>query len=155
MPTLGLVQAGSDATREPAPAAEAYDTEFFRLKREFARTCYDDWLVISSAHGLLGPDETVERGGPAFADMEPADRARWAMDVVTELAATVRRNEYGEVAVLADRPVRETLTERGGLRTRVGAAGATMTEPLAGLGGEERQRTWLAEQLSIRRSRRG
>ena len=153
MPTLGLVQAGSDAPREPTPAGRAYDTEFFRLKREFARTCYDEWLVISGPHGLLEPDETVEREGVSFADMEPAERARWAMGVVTDLAARVRRNEYDEVAVLADRDVRETLIERGGLRTRVGAAGATMAEPLAGLGGEERQRNWLAEQLSIRRRR--
>ena len=155
MPTLGLVQAGTPAPRAPTPAAEAYATEFFRLKREFARTCYDDWLVLSAAHGLVAPDEPVEREGTSFPEMKPAGRARWAMEVVTTLAATVRRNEYEEVAVLADRSVRETLIERGGLRTRVGAAGATMTEPLAGLGDEDRQRTWLEEQLSIRRGHEG
>lgn len=154
MTTLGLVQVGPKSVPESVPAARASDTEFFRLKREFARTVYDDWLVVSEEHGLLRPDEPVEHDGTPFATLPPAEQARWAMDVVTDLAALVRRNEYDEVAVLASREVREALIDRGGLRSRAGAAGASTTEPLAGFGEEERQRAWLAEQLEIWGERR-
>ncbi|QLG62327.1 DUF6884 domain-containing protein [Halorarum salinum] len=151
MVSLGLVQAGPEPARTWTPAAEAYDTEFFRLKREFARRSYDEWLVLSAAHGLVEPDEVIERDEVDFADVKPAEGARWAMETVSELAALVRRNEFEEVAVLASRPVRETLVERGGLESRMAAAGARTVEPLAGLGDEDRQRNWLAEQLEIRR----
>lgn len=150
MEVLGVVQASPTLAQKHAPADEAYATEFFRLKREFTRTAHDDWLVLSATHGLLEPDERVASDEVTFEEMQPAAQARWALDVVAELATVVRRNEYDEVAVLASRSVRNTLTERGGLRDRILAAGATVSEPLAGLGGEEHQQAWLVEQLEIR-----
>ncbi|WP_313695203.1 DUF6884 domain-containing protein [Halorarum halobium] len=151
MRSVGLVQAIPNEPLEPAAAGSVDDTEFFRLKREFARTSYDDWLVLAADAGVLGPAETVTPDGTTIEGMEPAARARWAMDVVGDVAAIVREQEYEEVAVLASRAMRTTLNERGGFRTRIGSAGASTSEPLAGFGGAERQQQWLTEQLEIRR----
>lgn len=151
METFGLVQAGACPFRGRGSAVDRYATAFFTKKAELAGLVCDEWVVLSERHGALDPDETVEGVDREFTALEPAEQARWSMDVVAEVASRVRKNEYDRVVVFADRPMRDALKERGGLLSRIAAAGAETVEPLAGIGGRERQERWLDEQLSIRR----
>ncbi|MXR40957.1 hypothetical protein GRX01_06330 [Halobaculum sp. WSA2] len=151
METFGLVQAGACPFRGRGTAVDRYATAFFTKKAELADLVCDEWVVLSERHGALDPDETVEGVDREFTALEPAEQARWSMDVVADVASRVRKNEYDRVVVFADRPMRDALKERGGLLSRIAAAGAETVEPLAGIGGRERQERWLDEQLSIRR----
>lgn len=151
METFGLVQAGACPFRGRGTAVDRYATAFFTKKAELAELVCHEWVVLSERHGVIDPDEEVEGVDREFAALEPAAQARWSMDVVADVASRVRKNEYDRVVVFADRPMRDALKERGGLLSRIAAAGAETVEPLAGIGGRERQERWLDEQLSIRR----
>lgn len=151
METFGLVQAGACPFRGRGTAIDRYATAFFTRKAELADLVCDEWVILSERHGVLAPDEEVEEVDREFTDLEPAAQARWSMEVVAEVASRVRKHEHDRVVVFADRPMRDALKERGGLLSRVAAAGAETVEPLAGIGGQERQEQWLDEQLAIRR----
>ncbi|GAA0220458.1 DUF6884 domain-containing protein [Halobaculum roseum] len=151
METLGLVQAGACPFRGRGTAVDRYATAFFTKKAELAELVCDEWVVLSERHGVIDPDEEVEGIDREFTELEPAAQARWSMEVVSDVASHVRKHEYERVIVFADRPMRDALKERGGLLSRIAAAGAETVEPLAGIGGRERQERWLDEQLSIRR----
>lgn len=150
METIGLVQAGACPFRGRGEVKDRYATEFFTKKAELAEYVSDEWVVLSERHGVVEPDEEVEGIDREFEELEPAEQARWAMDVVAEVASRVRKHEYDRVVVFADRTMRVALEERGGLMSRMAAAGAKTIEPLAGIGGRERQEQWLDEQLAIR-----
>ncbi|WP_435125830.1 DUF6884 domain-containing protein [Halobaculum sp. D14] len=151
MNSLGLVQGGACPFSGRGRAEDRYATEFFSLKADLAAHVCDQWFVLSERHGVVAPDEEVDGVDRAFTDLQPGEQARWAMDVVSDVASRVRKREYERVHVFADRPMREALKERGGMLSRVSAAGAETTEPLAGIGGQDRQEQWLREQLDIRR----
>ncbi|UIO98967.1 hypothetical protein Hbl1158_10520 [Halobaculum sp. CBA1158] len=151
METLGLVQAGACPFRGRGPAVDRYATAFFTKKAELADLVCDEWVVLSERNGVIDPDAEVEGVDREFTELEPAERARWATDVVAEVSSRVRKNEFDRVVVFADRPVRTALKDRGGLLSRVAAAGADTVEPLSGIGGRDRQERWLDEQLAIRR----
>ncbi|MFC7137120.1 DUF6884 domain-containing protein [Halobaculum litoreum] len=151
METFGLVQAGACPFRGRGRALDRYATAFFTKKAELATLVCDEWVVLSERHGVLDPDEEVEGIDREFTELEPAEQARWSMDVVADVASRVRKQEYDRLVVFADRPTRTALKERGGLLSRTAAAGAKTLEPLAGIGGRERQEQWLDEQLEIRR----
>ncbi|MFC7096178.1 DUF6884 domain-containing protein [Halobaculum marinum] len=151
METFGLVQAGACPFRGRGRARDRYATAFFSKKAELAELVCDEWVVLSERHGVLDPDEEVEGIDREFDELEPAEQARWSMDVVADVATRVRKQEYDRVVVFADRPTRDALKERGGLLSRMAAAGAKTIEPLAGIGGPDRQEQWLDEQLAIRR----
>lgn len=151
MQTFGLVQAGACPFRGRGRAIDRYATAFFTKKADLAELVCDEWVVLSERHGVLDPEEEVEGIDREFEELEPAEQARWSMEVVADVASRVRKHEYDRVVVFADRPTRDALKERGGLLSRVSAAGAKTIEPLAGIGGPERQERWLDEQLQIRR----
>lgn len=151
METFGLVQAGACPFRGRGTAVDRYATAFFTKKAELAELVCDEWVVLSERHGVIDPDATVEGVDREFTALEPAAQARWSMEVVSDVASRVRKHEHDRVVVFADRPMRDALKERGGLLSRIAAAGAETVEPLAGIGGRERQERWLDEQLAIRR----
>lgn len=150
METLGLVQAGACPFRGRGRAVDRYATPFFTKKAELAGIVCDEWVVLSERHGVVDPEEEIEGVDREFTSLEPAARARWALDVVAEVAGRLRKREFDRLVVFADRPMREALKERGGLLSRAAAAGAETVEPLAGIGGSEAQEGWLDEQLAIR-----
>lgn len=53
--TLVIVTCGVKKHRHPRPAGELYLGSFFKLQKQFALTCGDDWLIVSARHGLLDP----------------------------------------------------------------------------------------------------
>ncbi|SHH25202.1 DUF6884 domain-containing protein [Halobaculum gomorrense] len=151
METFGLVQAGACPFRGRGKAVDRYATAFFTKKAELAELVSDEWVVLAEGQGVVDPDEEVEGVDREFTELEPAAQARWSMEAVADVASRVRKHEYERVVVFADRPMRDALKERGGLLSRMTAAGAETIEPLAGIGGQEQQERWLDEQLSIRR----
>lgn len=63
-PRIAIVGCGSSKVDvedgETVPARDLYDSNYFRLKREYAETCCDDWRILSAKHRLLSPDEEIE-----------------------------------------------------------------------------------------------
>jgi hypothetical protein len=63
-PRIALVGCGSAKVDvedgDTVPAKALYDSNYFRLKREYAETCCDKWQILSAKHGLLSPDEEIE-----------------------------------------------------------------------------------------------
>lgn len=63
-PRIALVGCGSSKVDlddgETIAAKDLYDSNYFRLKREFAETCCDEWVILSAKHGLLSPSEEIE-----------------------------------------------------------------------------------------------
>ena len=151
MDTFGLVQAGACPFRGRGRAVDRYATAFFAKKAELADLVSDEWVVLAEGPGVVDPEAEVEGIDREFTELEPTEQARWSMEVVADVASRVRKHEYDRVVVFADRPMRDALKERGGLLSRMAAAGAKTIEPLAGIGGRERQAQWLDEQLAIRR----
>jgi hypothetical protein len=40
----------------PVAISRLYTSNYFELKREYAKTCCDEYLILSAKHGLLDPD---------------------------------------------------------------------------------------------------
>jgi len=70
-PRVALVGCGASKvdTDAPVPAANLYDSNYFKLKREYARQTCDAWVIISAEHGVLSPDEEIE---PYQASLDPS-----------------------------------------------------------------------------------
>jgi hypothetical protein len=154
MGSLAVVQAKAyDATgMGRKPAIRQYDSKFFNDKWELARYDHDEWYVVTPDHGLIEPTEEVEPDTELFAEFEPSEQARWSLDVVSDVAAEVRRHEYDPVVVYADLEMRNSMKDNASMESRLAAAGAKLIEPLAGLGPQDKQEKWLREQLEIRKA---
>jgi hypothetical protein len=152
MESLAVVQAEAfAATGGEKPAEEQYDSDYFNMKLELARYDHDEVYLVTPENGLIKPNVVVPPDTYTFFDCEPGEQARWALDVVGELVAEVRRNSYDPIAVYADLEMRNAMKENASAKSRFAAAGARLMEPLAGLGDRDRQSKWLSEQLYIRR----
>lgn len=150
---MGLEATAATPGRDPA--AEGYDATYTNRKLALARFDHERVVVCTPSHGVIEPDEPVPPDTTTFEAMTPGEQSRWTLDVAGEVVQAVRREEYDLVAVYADRLVRSRLTGEAGLESRLAAAGAKLSEPLAGLGDRDRQTKWLGEQLAIRRQTHG
>lgn len=119
----------------PAPAAELYQSPWFRKARRYAERVGERWWILSTEHGLVAPDAVIAPYDVTLRRMPIQARRGWAqrvLDELTPLAAPGR----DEIVILAGRAYRETLAvELAGL-------GYTVNVPLAGLG-IGRQLRWL------------
>jgi len=63
-PKIALVGCGSAKVDlddgETVEARDLYSSNYFSLKREYAETCCDNWMILSAEHGLLSPLEEIE-----------------------------------------------------------------------------------------------
>lgn len=80
---------GSDGRQVavPAPAREAYRDEEFQTARVRAQQRGARWFVLSTAHGLVHPQEWVSPDARDFAELDAAQRTSWAAWVVARLDA--------------------------------------------------------------------
>lgn len=62
-PRIALVGCGSAKVDleqdETTEARDLYSSNYFGLKREYAETCCDQWMILSAEHGLLSPYEEI------------------------------------------------------------------------------------------------
>jgi hypothetical protein len=126
-----LVGCSSSKAASPRPARELFTGTAFTKARDRAEASGLPWYVLSAEHGLLEPDEPVAPYDRYLPDTSRDYRAAWASRVVAQLAE--RHDLRGLVVEAhAGRAYCEPLVQP------LGEAGATLLQPLAGLGQGER-----------------
>ena len=133
VPSLRVVLVGCSSGKAPTarPAAELFTGAAFTKARDLARSSGAPWYVLSAKFGLLDPGEVVAPYDVYLPDQPAGYRTAWGAWVVAQLAT--RHGLSGTVVeVHAGRAYCDPL------RAPLAAAGATLVEPLAGLGLGER-----------------
>ena len=122
-----LVGCSGSKAAQPARAAELFTGAAFRKARDLAIRSGKPWYVISAKFGLLHPDELVAPYDVYLPKQSPRYRSAWAQWVVAQLG---ERHPLQDAVIEAHAgsaycdPLIHPLTE----------AGATLFQPLAGLG---------------------
>lgn len=60
MRRLVIVSCGDKKLDRPVAAKDLYVSTLFRLARRYAELAGDEWLIMSSKHGLVEPDTVLE-----------------------------------------------------------------------------------------------
>ncbi|MDK3256583.1 DUF6884 domain-containing protein [Blastococcus capsensis] len=128
-PGAGVVLVGCSGSKAPgpAPAAELFTGVAFRKARDLAARSGKPWYVLSAKFGLLHPDEVIASYDAYLPKQSARYRSAWADWVVAQLGErhalrgmTVEAHAGGAYCEPLIRPLANV--------------GATLTQPLAGLG---------------------
>lgn len=135
--TVVLVACASYKLDHPAPAAELYQSLWFKKARAYAETLGDRWYILSAKHGLLAPEQVIEPYDQVLSAYIPR-RIDWARGVAAQLRSEVE-------------PKGTTLVILAGAHYRMPlamyVADYTLDVPMAGLGiGQQIQ--WLGRRVA-------
>ncbi len=136
--TTVLVSCVGQKLSHAAPAADLYQSAWFRKARTYAEQVSKRWYILSAKHGLLSPGEIVEPYEVTLNSMPASERKAWAKRTFKQIE---QRIPAGKVVILAGRRYREHL------ETMLREAGYLVSIPLAGLGIGQ-QLTWLMARTS-------
>ena len=126
LPVLALVSCVGRKVDGPVPARALYTSDWFLKARALVEARGWPWRVLSAKHGLLRPEEPVERYDLTLKKMQRSDRQAWATRVLAQLNDEL--TEPHQLLVLAgDRYVEFLLTPLAG-------RGHLVVRPLEGLG---------------------
>lgn len=124
-----------------APAAELYQSDWFRKARRYAETIGARWFVLSAAHGLVSPDQFLEPYDVTLRGMSAPQRRVWGAMTARQLQQAIGPVHRGPIVFLAGRLYREPLLDLAGDRAVIPMAGLRIGE----------QKAWLAaETLRLR-----
>jgi hypothetical protein len=124
-------------------AREQYDPSIvFRRARDYCDRAYDEWYILSTAHGLIPPHQVIGSDAPALCAMPASARNAWAEQVAAQMCARIERSAEPPTFVLYTSQECAELLQRA-------APFAAFELPLSGmmLGGRLH---WYAERLQIR-----
>jgi hypothetical protein len=122
---LGCVQTKLD---HPAAAADLFVSPLFRARRQYALRTASPWFVLSSAYGVLLPEQVVAPYDQPMA-RRPADaRQAWGDLVIAQLTA-----ELGGLAGLTFE-IHAGSAYVDPIEPRLAEHGATVLAPFRGLG---------------------
>ncbi|WP_058997768.1 DUF6884 domain-containing protein [Haloarcula sp. CBA1127] len=152
-PRIALVGCGSSKIAlddgETVAAKDLYDSPYFSLKREFAETCCDKWMILSAEHGLISPDEEI---GAYDASLKPSSNSyigdyeagKWSVNTSNEIRVFDSfQAVYASYVVLAGEDyVRHIEDELASGHRRVSFP--FRSDDLGGIGD---QQGWLREQI--------
>lgn len=127
-PTLLLVGCVKEKLAVPAPARDLYVSTLFRKERQYAELSGLPWFILSAEHGLVAPDEWLAPYERYLPDTPPSFRQAWGTWVVERLALLAGGLDRKTIEIHAGSAYVDAL--RGGLTSK----GASLREPLAGLG---------------------
>lgn len=127
----------------PAPAADLYQSTWFRYARRYAEAYADRWYILSAKHGLLRPDQVIEAYDLSLASMSQSERQTWARQVATRLVCEEMIDQGRPVVLLAGKVYRQFLA------ADLHSFGFAMAAPLASLGIGQ-QVAWLKGQIENR-----
>jgi hypothetical protein len=75
-----------EGDKGPVAIARLYTSNYFELKREYAKECCDEYLILSAKHGLVFPDFHVEESyDQTIDDIDGGQLERWTTDVREDL----------------------------------------------------------------------
>jgi hypothetical protein len=127
-PTLLLVACVKQKLTAPAAARDLYVSPLFRKERLYAESSGLPWFILSAEHGLVGPDEWLAPYERYLPDTPPSFQRAWGSWVVERLALLVGDLDGRVIEIHAGS------TYVDALRSPLASKGASLYEPLAGLG---------------------
>jgi cytoplasmic iron level regulating protein YaaA (DUF328/UPF0246 family) len=123
---VALVACVKSKRAQPAPAADLYQSAWFRKARAYAKEEADAWYILSAKYGVVSPNEVIEPYDESLYDFSAGERREWAAGVMETLRELITAED--EVIILAGLRYREHLEE--GLRQFA----ARVSVPMEGLG---------------------
>ncbi len=94
---LCLVSCGAAKRPVASRAADLYVSPLFKAARAYAERHAEKWLILSAKHGLLDPESVIEPYDVSLDALSPAERRRWAEDIVE---AVLRQVPQGSIVTL-------------------------------------------------------
>lgn len=134
-----LVSCVSVKTAGRRPAAELYQSDWFRKARAYVEATGCRWFILSAEHGLLQPCDRIDPYDTTLATMGADGRRLWGRRVAAQLDAALGHDFTGEIVFLAGKHYRTPLLAYAGHRARI---------PMKGLGIGQ-QKSWLARQAGL------
>ena len=128
VPTLLLVACVKEKLTVPAAARDLYVSPLFKKEREYAERAGLPWFILSAEHGLVVPDEWLSPYERYLPDTPPSFRRAWGTWVIERLELLTGSLDGRTIEVHAGATYVDAL--RGALASK----GASVFEPLAGLG---------------------
>jgi hypothetical protein len=136
-----LVSCVSRKLTHPAPAADLYQSAWFKKARRYAELHAERWYILSAKHGLLIPDQVIEPYDLSLYPLDGRQRQRWAREVLA-LLLQVTDKRQDKITVLAGSLYRAPLVRW------LKNIGYTVHVPMEGLGIGQQLR-WLNEQNQV------
>lgn len=87
---VGCGQQKLDLDEPTVPIARLYTSNYFELKRKYAKTCCDRYYILSAKHGLADPGMYVASYDLTIDDLDDDEHEAWVWDVGEDLDMTVR-----------------------------------------------------------------
>jgi hypothetical protein len=137
--TVALVSCVGEKTATPAPAAELYQSAWFKKARAWAEQSADRWYILSAEYGLLRPGAITAPYERTLNAMGRQERSAWAEKALSQIVTELKEGD--RVIVLAGERYRADLVPA--LRRLE----YTVEIPLQGLGIGE-QLAWFKGQMS-------
>ena len=141
-PALLLVACVKEKLSVPAAARDLYVSPLFRKEREYAERVGLPWFILSAEHGLVVPDEWLSPYERYLPDTPPSFRRAWGTWVVERLELLAGSVAGRTIEIHAGSTYVEAL------RTPLETKGASLFEPLAGLGMGQRL-AWYGAQPDV------
>lgn len=119
------------------PARDVYSSILWQYRRAYAELHGCPWYVLSAKHGLLAPSTWIERYDLSMSELSAAERRKWSLEILDELAAEGLFLNGKTIEVHAGKSYVEYGLEKGLRET-----GAVVHRPLAHVVGQGRQYAW-------------
>lgn len=123
--TIALVACVGEKQEGPCPAKDLYTTLLFRGTRKYAEDHADDWFILSAAHGLVKPTDTLSYYNTYLKTFSEAEKIAWAGKVLEKLDPLIKPDD--KIIFLA------SIDYRKHLETFFSARGCTIEIPMKGL----------------------
>lgn len=140
-----LVGCGKSKKDGYYPARELYDSNYFRLKRDYAERYCENYSILSAGHGVVEPTEMVGTYDVSVRDLEGEALHAYRNSVTSHLRFN-DWNEYDEFLVLAGKaylePVEDLLRELAETYPNL-----TVRYPFEETAGIGEQMSWLKQRI--------
>lgn len=101
---VGLVACGKAKVDHPAAARDLYTGGLFRAAAAYAAATYDEWYILSAAHGLVDPDQQLAPYDRSMRHLARAERATWGARTAGALQSRLHAQGLSVPTVPRGRP---------------------------------------------------
>lgn len=145
--TLVLVGCGKAKHEGRMAAKNKYSSNYFTLKREYAETTGDSWIIVSAEYGLLHPIERIDDYDTTVSGMTDEERQKWAEGVSTSftrvLGMICDKLDYVQIHLLLGKDYREPVVDA--ITSIQLHADVEIIDPFEGTSGIDEQMSVLKE----------
>jgi len=126
----------------PVAISRLYTSNYFELKREYAKECCERYRILSAKHGLVSPGFYVEDDYDlTITDLDDEQRDAWVSDVSAELRKIGEYHPDYELVMLAGQDYLNPLAEA------LDYLPNEIKRPFDATAGIGEQMAWLKEQI--------